>query len=403
MELTTSVSLAARHLELEPGDSIAVRERLRERLLELAESIADPKSPPPRRRANEAERRKLEPLRARVELFAELDELMSDEVRETAERQVRCQRVIAAISELPAGDDRDVLMAKRKGLKWRDIRSHTLLPPPKQDPVEPRAVSPRTPPPAPMAKAPQNGGMIRIRSFAKGLPSEMRIVARPEFRLGRDLGLVDFPAYFVGESADADVLTRQVSNVHARILRTEDDILLSDGIPNKPSQGGTFFDGQRVTAPMAIIGSLADRAPHRLTLMPYQLQATWFPDSATAHPAGAVAFAPIPASRPVLWETIWLLSQAGLVRETGCLLPRCSPLVRAPLVLRIDEHGFWLEIRAGGCEARLDGELLSVKRPRLLGPRHQLVWNESTFLLEVVFDSSALSGAAAGQASGDTR
>lgn len=380
MALDTSLTRAAALLEIEPADTIAVRDRLREKLRELDDLLAQP-GPPPRRRANEKERRELQPLLPAVELFAEVAALARAKDASTAELAVRRHRMIAAVDALPAGNDRDVLEQEVSALT---SRAHV---PPGNDlsrcessEPAPLLSQPAQPPP-PVAAAIPHGGILRIRSLLASRPAELRLCAEPEFRLGRSRSHVDFAACFLPATTENNALTGQVSSIHARLHRTPADLLLLDGSENKPSTHGTFFDGARVTAPLSILGALGDGAMHPLRLPPYELSIRWHRERRADGVTGALLFLPMPESRPLAWSAVWLFTSVGLTLRGGGVLPACTPPDQGELVIKTHEGRLWLETRPHAGEVRLDGRRATPGQSLALRTEHQLGWGGSTYLL----------------------
>ena len=238
-----------------------------------------------------------------------------------------------------------------------------------------------------------------LRLIPAGGTPQIRLVARPQFRIGRSHSLADWIARIMPDTPENERRTSQLSRVHALGEVSEGRPAFRDGSGEHPSVNGSTFDGRPLTAgrPAPVRHGAQLRLGEHFTLNVLPLIAAtddflienlgaWsgfgFGEPA-AEPRGAVVFAP-PTVEPVIREAVWMFTRLDFALHRQGYPEWMPPSRKNPAAFLRYGGCFWL-VNAGlpTGSVRLENEALERGEAAPLASGQTLQLGAEKFTLEL--------------------
>jgi hypothetical protein len=254
----------------------------------------------------------------------------------------------------PASPEGPVLVAPPLGQLPIEV-AQASLPAQEPAPLQPPSLPP-------LVDLPEAFWAFHLTNAHKGQSYELRCIAGPEFRIGRNRPKVHFATHFLPETTRNADKTRATSSIHCRLVLAQGSVSLHDGLPGKPSTMGTKMDGVATTGPLDISAALTDGKAHDIGAGPFILALRLLGSlPSPGKQGGALTFTPIPAGTEVCWQALWLLGEVGLAFGLDATLPNpVSPTdKRSSLRLTFEEGKLFITANSQVTDLRLDGASLA--------------------------------------------
>lgn len=247
-------------------------------------------------------------------------------------------------------------------------------------------------PPAFLA-AVQPASICQLDPVGGEAPLPFRLIARPQFRLGRGRTDADFVAWVLPRNPSNDEKSKRVSKVQAIAELAAEGIIIRDNA----SSNGTLFDGVpldqngtklprqgRLLLAGAVEVDFDRLAPASETFPSIANLRQWSgPDGAPLPQRGAVRFEVV-AAEPQPLNAVWLLSDAacGTSRSAAIVLPDPG-LAEIQARFHFFRGCFWIECIAGNSGLQVDQTTLRAGEIVPLTTGMQLRLGRNTFRLKL--------------------
>ena len=223
-------------------------------------------------------------------------------------------------------------------------------------------------------------------------PQQLKLVSRPNFRIGKSSVKADLLTHFHPRNAENDDRTRRISSLHLELEATPEGIFLRDlGSTNGSVWQGGQLDGKSVSLEQEGLAMLAGSYLLEIRHHPSARTGDWKlkrerswngpPDHPLPQP-GAIGFSPRKTGAAP-YHAVWLLSDAMIGNDPRLAIPMQAPGI-PPEAARLHRHRgcFWIEPLPQG-DLEIDSVRISAGEIAPLATGMRVTMGETIFRIRV--------------------